>query len=137
MKKLLLLFTVSILFSCSSEKGEVPSPISVEDCVQDTTIDVVSVSILDFSFNPSPLEIVAGDTILWQNNGASPHTVTCDGSAGTTKPTGAPSFDSGAATPINPGGTYKVSLTVPGNYTYLCVYHTGMTGTIVVKPRCQ
>jgi plastocyanin len=97
----------------------------------------VSVLIVDYTFNPTPLEIVAGDTVSWKNTGASPHTVTCDGSAGTVKPVGAPSFDSGIGTPINPGETFQTVLTVPGNYTYLCLYHTGMAGTIVVKPRCQ
>lgn len=136
MKKLLILLSVTSLFSCTFEKGEVPV-ITPSDCVQDSTIDVIPVSIFDFGYNPSPVTIAVGDTILWTNTASTPHTVTCDGSAGTSKPAGAGNFDSGIGTPISSGGTFKVSLSVPGTYTYLCLYHTGMTGTIIVKPRCQ
>lgn len=136
MKKIVLLsFIVSIISSCTSEKGEVAIPIIA--CVTDTTIDVINLNILDYSYSPQTVDILVGDTILWTNAGPSPHTVTCDGSAGTVKPIGAPSFDSGIGTPIGVGGTFKAAMSVAGNYTYICLYHTGMSGTIVVKPRCQ
>jgi plastocyanin len=78
-----------------------------------------SVSIVDFAFSPSYVEIPAGGSVSWYNAGAAPHTVTSTSGA----------FGSGT---INPGGGYGVTLTVPGTYTYYCSIHPSMAGTIVV-----
>jgi len=78
-----------------------------------------SVSIVDFAFSPSYVEIPAGGTVSWYNAGSAPHTVTSSSGA----------FGSGT---ISPGGGYGVTLTVPGTYTYYCSIHPSMSGTIVV-----
>ena len=41
------------------------------------------------------------------------------------------SFDSGN---VAPNGTYTLTFTAPGTYTYHCEYHEGMTGTVTVNP---
>ena len=136
MKKSLLLFTfISILMiSCTSEKGEVPVP--VQSCVTDSTVDIVNVTIGDNFFSPKDITIISGDTVKWlYTTGSSVHTTTCDGTNNTTLPTGAAAWDSGI---LNPGGTYKIAISVTGSYTYICTVHgIMMSGTIVVKPRCQ
>ena len=53
------------------------------------------------------------------NPGRHNHTVTSDKGL----------WDSG---PIPPGGSYSVTFTQPGTYTYHCNNHKGMTGTIMV-----
>jgi plastocyanin len=78
-----------------------------------------SVSIIDFAFQPSYVEIPAGGSVSWYNAGGAPHTVTSSSGA----------FDSGT---ISPGGGYGVTLTAPGTYTYYCAIHPSMGGTIVV-----
>jgi plastocyanin len=78
-----------------------------------------SVSIVDFAFQPSYVEIPAGGSVSWYNAGGAPHTVTSSSGA----------FDSGT---ISPGGGYGVTLTVPGTYSYYCSIHPSMYGTIVV-----
>jgi plastocyanin len=78
-----------------------------------------SVSIVDFAFQPSYVEIPAGGSVSWYNAGGAPHTVTSSSGA----------FGSGT---INPGGGYGVTLTVPGTYYYYCSIHPSMGGTIVV-----
>lgn len=78
-----------------------------------------SVSIVDFAFSPSYVEIPAGGSVSWYNAGGAPHTVTSTSGA----------FDSGT---ISPGGGYGVTLTVPGTYSYYCAIHPSMGGTIVV-----
>jgi plastocyanin len=78
-----------------------------------------SVSIVDFAFSPSYVEIPAGGSVSWYNAGGAPHTVTSSSGA----------FGSGT---ISPGGGYGVTLTVPGTYTYYCSIHPSMAGTIVV-----
>lgn len=83
-----------------------------------------SVSIIDNDFDPSQIEISAGDTVTWTNSGTSPHTVTAsDGS-----------FGSGN---LNPGETYNETFATAGTFAYYCEYHgtqegEGMAGTITV-----
>jgi len=52
------------------------------------------------------------------------HTVTSK-----TVPTGASSFNSGE---MLPGATFTYTFTVPGTYSYYCIYHSWMTGTVTV-----
>jgi plastocyanin len=133
--KTIFAFCILILgiSSCTSEKGEIPT---IPDCVADTTIDVVDVEMKDNFFQPVDITIVAGDTVRWTLTGVVPHTSTCDGTSGTTMPSGATGWDSGVMTTT--GDVYQKSITVPGSYTYYCVVHgSSMSGTILVKPRCQ
>jgi plastocyanin len=134
MKKLFLLSSLLfILFSCTYEKGEIPKPDLI--CHPDPTIHVVPVTIEDNAFNPLNVEVLSGDTVKWSyTTGASVHTTTCDGTNGTTFPSGASAWDSGI---MLPGDTYKQALTVAGTYSYICTVHgTMMMGTIIVKDRC-
>ncbi len=135
MKKIILLFLLSSFFSsCLYEKGEMPQPIRT--CITDPVIHVVPVSIGDNFFSPASMTIISGDTVKWTYaTGSSAHTTTCDGTGGTTLPSGGTTWDSGV---LSAGGIYKKAINVPGNYTYICTIHgTAMSGTIVVQPRCQ
>ena len=73
-----------------------------------------SVSIVDFAFSPSYVEIPAGGSVSWYNAGAAPHTVTSSSGV----------FGSGT---ISPGGGYGVTLTVPGTY-YLLLFDPSLDG---------
>ncbi|MGH2819079.1 MAG: cupredoxin domain-containing protein [Actinomycetota bacterium] len=78
------------------------------------------VSMKDNVFAPRSLEIEVGDSVVWANEGAAPHTATAD--SGT--------FDSGT---VNPGRQYRFKFTKAGTYSYICVIHgSSMSGTIVV-----
>jgi plastocyanin len=78
-------------------------------------------------FAPDPVTVVIGtnNTMTWTNDDASAHTVTS-----VTVPAGAATFNSAI---ISAGGTYTLTLTVPGTYQYYCALHPWMKGTIVVK----
>ena len=78
----------------------------------------IQTTISGFAFEPK-ITIAAGQTIVWTNKDSVPHTVTSDNGA----------WDSGD---INSGATYKLTLDKPGTYTYHCMHHPYMTGTIVV-----
>ncbi len=79
-----------------------------------------SVEIKDYAFTPPTLTVPTGTTVTWTNNDAVPHTATAqDGS-----------FDSGN---LNPGQSYSFTFSTPGTYSYVCQYHGGMQGTIVVQ----
>ncbi len=130
---LLILSLTTLFFSCSNKKADLPSP---KDCISDTTKKVINVSVADYSFTPSALTIGVNDTVKWTWAGADFHTSTCDGTNGSTLPSGGTSWNS----PISntTGTTYTVAITVPGTYNYVCVIHnTMMKGTIVVKQRCN
>ena len=78
-----------------------------------------SVGMAGLRFAPATLNVAAGTTIRWFNDDALPHTVTAADS----------SWDSGN---LAPGEAFESRFDSPGTYGYLCRYHPGMTGTIVV-----
>ncbi len=78
-----------------------------------------SVSIVDFAFQPGSIEVAAGSTVTWTNNGSAPHTVSSDSGA----------FESGQ---LSPGASFSQTFDTPGAYTYHCSIHPQMTGTVVV-----
>ena len=80
-----------------------------------------TVTIADFSFAPSTLQVKAGTTVTFRNTGMQAHTATSDMSSG---------FDAGT---VQPGTTKDVTLTTPGTITYHCSFHPIMKATIVVS----
>lgn len=86
-----------------------------------------NVAVANFSFTPANLSVTVGDTIKWTRVSGS-HTTTCDGSEGSTRPAGAPSWDS----PITSGTpTFSYVVTVAGSYHYVCLPHApDMAGNI-------
>ncbi|HVP35701.1 MAG TPA: T9SS type A sorting domain-containing protein [Terriglobales bacterium] len=86
------------------------------------TAAIHEVSIVDFAFNPSTTNAVAGDTVRWTNNSASnTHTSTSDSGV----------WDSGILTP---GSSYMRQFSTPGTFPYHCAIHTFMVATVVVSP---
>jgi plastocyanin len=92
----------------------------------------------DLEFVPKKVTIRVGDTIEWKNPSKLVHTVTADPDKARDKsdvklPEGAKPFNSGR---IQPGGTYRHTFTVPGQYKYFCIPHerAGMIAEVEVKP---
>jgi plastocyanin len=82
--------------------------------------DTVSAAVQDFLFQPARLEIAAGTTIAWTNNGQVMHTVSArDGS-----------FESGS---IEPGERRSITFSHAGTFPFHCTPHPFMTGVIVVR----
>jgi plastocyanin len=79
------------------------------------------------NFSPARVTVVIGinNSVTWTNKDTVGHTV-----VSSTVPAGAQSFSSDI---INPGGTFTVTLTVPGTYDYFCSIHPAwMRASIVV-----
>ncbi len=78
-----------------------------------------------FGYTPDTITIVIGknNTIVWINDDASIHTATSD-------TTGAGAFTSGD---ITAGSSAQITFTTAGTFTYHCVYHPWMQGTVIVK----
>lgn len=76
-------------------------------------------SIVDFSFSPATITIHVGDSITWTNVGKQPHSATANNG----------SFNTGI---LQPGQSASHTFTTPGTYTYYCLVHPWMHGTVVV-----
>lgn len=76
-----------------------------------------------YGFSPDTITVVIGknNTVYFINDDVGVHTATSD-TAG--------AFDTGN---IQPGSTAQITLTTPGTYTFHCIYHAWMQGTIIVK----
>lgn len=78
-------------------------------------------AIKGFAF-PATITVHAGQSIVWTNDDAVPHTVTETNGQ----------WDSGD---IAPGATFRLTLDKPGTYTYYCMHHPFMKGTIIVTEK--
>ncbi|MGI8690435.1 MAG: cupredoxin domain-containing protein [Thermomicrobiales bacterium] len=82
----------------------------------------VSVNIMNFKFDPTPLVIPVGTTVVWTNQDSAPHTATSD-------PGSAFVFDTGM---LQKGQSGKITFTMVGTFTYFCTVHPNMHGTVTV-----
>jgi plastocyanin len=89
--------------------------------VSQVSATIHDVSIVDFFFNPSSINVTAGDSVKWTNNGAVTHTSTSDSGV----------WDS---SPIPPGSSFTRQFSTPGSFPYHCEIHTTMLGTVIVSP---
>ncbi|WP_427912385.1 cupredoxin domain-containing protein [Ramlibacter sp. MMS24-I3-19] len=77
------------------------------------------VTIEGMKFEPAEVTVRAGDTVVWHNKDLVPHTATAAGT-----------FDSKE---IGPGKQWSWTARKPGRQPYVCTYHPGMQGTVVVQ----
>jgi plastocyanin len=77
------------------------------------------VEIVDFAYNPDPVQVETGGKVIWQNMDSAPHTATADDG----------SFDTGT---LEEGKLKSESFKEPGTYTYFCEIHPTMHGTVEV-----
>lgn len=75
------------------------------------------------SFNPNPVTIAAGDSLVWTNGDFAVHRIVLDNG----------SYDSGN---ITPGGSSPPFTAGAAGGAYHCSIHPSMTGTIVVTATC-
>jgi len=80
----------------------------------------VSVTIMNFKFDPTPLTIPVGTSVVWTNQDTAPHTATSD-----TKGI----FDTGM---LQKGQSGKITFNTAGTFTYFCAVHPNMHGTVIV-----
>jgi plastocyanin len=80
-----------------------------------------AVTIVDYTYKPARLTVVAGTTVKFTNQDSTPHTAT-------SKRFGA--FETGS---IETGKTGEIRLDKPGTYAYYCAFHPFMKGTIEVE----
>jgi plastocyanin len=71
-------------------------------------------------FAPNTLTVAKGDTVVWVNKDAFPHTATAQDK----------SFDSKE---IAAGKSWRFTAKKSGTFPYVCTLHPTMKGTLVVK----
>ncbi len=97
-------------------------------------------------YYPNSYTVNVGDTVTWMFPAGEPHTVTLLGPAagpppltdpGLQLPHGGTTYDGTVYTSSGfrlLNATYGLTFTKAGTYTFFCLIHGGMTGTIVVQP---
>jgi plastocyanin len=81
----------------------------------------IEVDAKDNLFAPATIHAKVGQKITWNMRGQVAHTVTATEGA---------TFDSGA---LSPGASFSYTTKKAGTISYLCSFHQGMTGQIVVE----
>lgn len=113
-----LLAAVAVfVVGCGGSGGSTDRTSSAAPASSGTT----AVTIQDYTYKPAKLTVPAGTTVTFANKDSTAHTAT-------SKESGA--FESGA---IQPGKSGKITLEKAGTFTYYCVFHPFMKGTIVVE----
>lgn len=79
------------------------------------------VAIIDFSFEPTPLQTSVGQAVTWTNQDSAAHTVTSDGDGPL------------ASGELAEGESYDATFDAAGTYEYLCSIHPTMRGTVEVS----
>lgn len=116
----LVLISATLFTGCGDDdEATEAAPTSTTLAVTTTTAGPKPIVVKDFSF--SGLEVKAGTTVLVQNEGPSPHTLTADDKR----------FDTGQ---IPPGTNRELKVpSQPGNYKFKCTVHPDrMTGELKV-----
>jgi plastocyanin len=79
----------------------------------------VKVEIVDFAYDPDPVQVATGGKVIWQNQDSAPHTATADDG----------SFDTGT---LEEGKLKSETFKEAGTFTYFCEIHPTMHGTVEV-----
>jgi plastocyanin len=96
--------------------GGIWSVAQAQDITQE---EIVDVPIQAFAFQPPTITVPAGTVLLWTNLDPVDHTVTDVDQL----------WDSGI---VGQSGTFSKAFDTPGTYTYYCIPHPTMIGTVVV-----
>jgi plastocyanin len=125
MKKTIIglsIFTVLavVLAACSSAAPAVsPAAADSKPASAAPVSGSVNIEMSGFAFNPKELTVKVGTTVTWTNKDSAGHDVkAADGSWG-------------SATLTN-GQSFSKVFDKEGTYAYVCTFHPGMAGTIIV-----
>jgi plastocyanin len=99
------------------------TPHPLQDLNPQTPASPTQVVIYDYKFYPTTLTVPVGTEVTWLNKDIAPHTVTH-------RSYGDEPFDSESMGHL---ATFTHTFHTAGSYSYLCVWHQGMQGTVVVQ----
>jgi plastocyanin len=108
----------------SNSSADTSSPSSSPSGTKDVSMTGVN---QDYSFDPNPIEISAGESVTWTNNDNEIHDIT---SGNEEEENMGQEFASGI---LSSGKSFSHTFDKPGRYPYLCSFHESMTGEVIVK----
>jgi plastocyanin len=124
---ILVIVAVAVTFIVSGKKKDngttstnSSSSTSNSSSPSSSAVATDQVSIQNFAFSPTTINIKAGTKVSWTNQDSTSHTVTADDG----------SFSSST---LGQGQIYSFTFTKAGTYTYHCTIHPSMHGTVVVS----
>lgn len=98
--------------------AEQAPPVSGRQAARGATTPV---TMIDYAFDPSSVEVEVGGTVTWTNEGPNePHDATADDG----------SFETGE---VAVGQSASVTFDDSGSFTYICSLHPSMSGTVTVR----
>lgn len=111
--------------SSSSSSSDKPAPAPAKTKAPSASAGASSktgtATIKDFTFAPKSVTVAAGGSVSWTNKDSANHNVTFDDKS-----------IEGIGN-LRQGQAGKVTFAKAGTYAYVCTYHPGMEGTVVVK----
>jgi plastocyanin len=108
-----------LLVSCSAPVANTaPAPAKPAEQVVGGNADI---QMKGFAFSPKELTVKVGTKVTWTNMDSAGHDVKAvDGSW--------------TSDTLNNGQSFSKVFDKAGSYAYVCTFHAGMTGTIIVTP---
>lgn len=118
--KALLAIVVLVLVGGGYYMMKGQASVAPKESVETQKVAANTVEIKDFAFGPTTMTVKVGDTVTWINKDIAGHSATADDK----------SFDTGMLSQ-NESGSF--TFTKAGTYTYFCIAHPNMKGTIIVQ----
>lgn len=120
---LLAAAALPLLAACGGgdDAGPIPTRAAAQTVEAPAAGDAVAVEMAASQFAPAQITVAKGQAVRWTNEDAIAHTVTATAGA---------AFDSGT---VEPGGDFTWTAAKAGRVSYVCLFHPGMTATIVVR----
>jgi plastocyanin len=113
-----------VIVACSFSGCTSSQPIQTVPPTNTTLVgELNTIVIKNFAFSPANLTIKTGTTVTWLNQDVAVHQIESDSKIPV-------AFISDS---LAHGASFRFTFTQPGNYTYHCIYHPTMKGTIIVQ----
>jgi plastocyanin len=130
---------LGLLAGCSSttapsnQAASAPTPMA-----NDISIVAGASTMTTTAFSPDPKSVALGGaasvTIRWVNRDITNNGTYGGGSSATTHEIASDNGAFATSAPLGGDATYSITLSAPGTYTYHCMIHPNMVGTINVTP---
>jgi plastocyanin len=121
-----------------AESRPAGAPVTPSEASSSAPIQIVKMNDDDPMYQPNHIQIAAGQTVEWENDGQVSHSVTDDPARANQPgdallPSGVTPFNSGS---VMPGGRFRHTFRKPGRYRYFCISHEAdkMIGEVMVAP---
>jgi len=82
---------------------------------------VIEIGVVDNGYEPLSIEVPVGATVRWINRGKDDDDVNSEDLKTVISPV------------LKPGQSFEMTFAQPATLPYLCSFHDGMSGTLVVK----